>query len=40
MKKITEKEFKLNIDAFLEQVTDEPIQIEIENNILYLKTKC
>lgn len=38
MKKITEKQFKQNIDIFLEQATDEPIQIEIENNLLYLST--
>lgn len=38
MKKIAEKQFKLNIDAFLEQAKDEPIQIEIENNTLYLST--
>ena len=38
MKKITEKEFKQNIDAVLEQATDEPIQIEMDNNILYLST--
>lgn len=38
MKKITEKQFKQNIDAFLEQATDEPIQIEMDNNTLYLST--
>ncbi len=38
MKKITEKEFKQNIDAVLEQATDEPIQIELLNNTLYLST--
>lgn len=38
MKKITEKEFKQNIDAFLVQATDEPIQIELVNNSLYLST--
>jgi hypothetical protein len=36
MKKITEIQFKQNIDAFLEQATDETIQIEIDNNKLYL----
>src|SRR5690554_7352226 len=38
MKKITEKEFKQNINAVLEQATDEPIQIELLNNTLYLST--
>jgi len=38
MKKITEKEFKKNIDAVVEQATDEPIQIETESNTLYLST--
>lgn len=38
MKKITEIQFKQNIDAFLEQATDEPIQIELVNNTLYLST--
>lgn len=38
MKKISEKEFKQNIDAALEQATDEPIQIEMENNTLHLST--
>ncbi|WLD22983.1 hypothetical protein NU10_09670 [Flavobacterium dauae] len=38
MKKITEKQFKQNIDAFLEQATDEPIQIEMKNNTLYFST--
>lgn len=38
MKKITEIQFKQNIDAFLEQDTDEPIQIELVNNTLYLST--
>lgn len=32
MKKITEKQFKHNVDAFLEQAIDEPIQIELDNN--------
>lgn len=36
MKKITEKQFKHNVDAFLEQAIDEPIQIELDNNKLYL----
>ena len=36
MKKITEIQFKHNVDAFLEQAIDEPIQIEIDNNKLYL----
>lgn len=38
MKKITEKQFKQNIDTFLEEATEEPIQIEIDNNTLYLST--
>jgi len=38
MKKITEIQFKHNVDAFLEQATDEPIQIELVNNTLYLST--
>jgi len=38
MKKITEIQFKQNIDTFLEQATDEPIQIEMDNNTLYLST--
>lgn len=38
MKKITEKEFKQNIGTVLEQATNEPIQIEMENNTLYLST--
>lgn len=38
MKKITENEFKKNIDAVVEQATDEPIQIETESNTLYLST--
>lgn len=38
MKKITEIQFKQNIDAFLEQATDKIIQIEIERNTLYLST--
>ena len=38
MKKITEKQFKHNVDAFLEQAIDEPIQIELVNNRLYLST--
>lgn len=38
MKKMTDKQFKQNIDTFLEQATDEPIQIEIESNTLYLST--
>lgn len=38
MKKITEIQFKHNVDAFLEQATDEPIQIELVNNRLYLST--
>lgn len=38
MKKITEKEFKQNIDAVLGQATDGPIQIELLNNTLYLST--
>jgi len=38
MKKITEKQFKQSIDAYLEQAIDEPIQIEIDNNLLYLST--
>jgi len=38
MKKITEKEFKQNIDTVLEQSTDQPIQIELLNNTLYLST--
>ena len=38
MKKITEKEFKQNIDAVLEEAIDEPIQIELVNNTLYLST--
>ena len=38
MKKITEKQFNQNIDAVLEQATDEPIQIEMDNNTLYLST--
>lgn len=38
MKKITEKEFKKNIDDVVEQATDEPIQIETESNTLYLST--
>lgn len=38
MKKITEIQFKHNVDAFLEQAIDEPIQIEIDNNKLYLST--
>lgn len=38
MKKITEKEFKQNIGTVLEQATDEPIQIELENNTLYVST--
>ncbi len=36
MKKIAEKQFKQNIDAFLVQATDKPIQIEMDNNTLYL----
>ena len=36
MKKITEIQFKHNVDAFLEQAIDEPIQIELDNNKLYL----
>ncbi|MEC4114764.1 hypothetical protein VSO92_11695 [Myroides pelagicus] len=38
MKKITEKEFKQNIDTFLEQATEESIQIEMNNNTLYLSS--
>lgn len=38
MKKITEIQFKHNVDAFLEQAIDEPIQIELVNNRLYLST--
>lgn len=38
MKKITEKQFKENIAAFLEQAIDEPIQIEMDNNTLYLSS--
>ena len=38
MKKITEIQFKHNVDAFLEQATDETIQIETESNTLYLST--
>ena len=38
MKKITEIQFKHNVDAFLEQATDETIQIELVNNTLYLST--
>lgn len=38
MKKITEIQFKHNVDAFLEQATDEPIQIKLVNNTLYLST--
>ncbi|SEH76733.1 hypothetical protein SAMN02927937_01305 [Paenimyroides aquimaris] len=38
MKKITEKLFKQSIDAYLEQAIDEPIQIELLNNTLYLST--
>lgn len=38
MKKITEKEFKQNVDTVLEQATDEPIQIEMENNAVYIST--
>ena len=38
MKKITEKEFKKNIYAVLEEAIDEPIQIELVNNTLYLST--
>lgn len=36
MKKITEIQFKENINTVLEQVIDEPIQIEMDNNTLYL----
>ncbi len=36
MKKITEKEFKQNVNAVLEQATDELIQIEMDNNTFYL----
>lgn len=38
MKKITEKQFKQNIDTFLEEATEEPIQIEMDNNTLYLSS--
>lgn len=38
MKKITEIQFKHNVDAFLEQATDETIQIETQSNTLYLST--
>ena len=38
MKKINEKQFKQNIDAFLEQATEEPIQIEMKDNTLYFST--
>jgi len=38
MKKITEIQFKQNIDTVLEQATEEPIQIEMKNNTLYIST--
>lgn len=36
MKKMTDKQFKQNIDTVLEQAIDELIQIEMDNNTLYL----
>jgi len=38
MNKITEKEFKQNIDAVLEQATDELFQFEVKNNFILLFT--
>ena len=38
MKKITKKEFKQNIDTVFKQVTEESIQIEMDNNTFYLST--